>query len=96
MMPGVLRKLPAPFHTGTTQDGDTFTLLIPGVTTGTGSGGTYANLQWDRGGQWQTNGSQENSREILYDGISRRRDSQPRTLLGWIAGRPTPSRSSRC
>lgn len=49
---------------------DTFTLLIPGVTTGGGSGGTYAHLQWDRGGQWQTNGSQENSREILYDGIS--------------------------
>lgn len=49
---------------------DTFTLLIPGVTTGAGSGGNLANLQWDRGGQWQTNGSQENSREILYDGIS--------------------------
>lgn len=49
---------------------DTFTLLVPGVTTGAGSGGTYANLQWDRGGQWQVNGSQENSREILYDGIS--------------------------
>ncbi|MGH9629904.1 MAG: carboxypeptidase regulatory-like domain-containing protein, partial [Bryobacteraceae bacterium] len=49
---------------------DTFTLLIPGVTTGAGSGGSYANLQWDRGGQWQTNGSQENSREVLYDGIS--------------------------
>jgi len=49
---------------------DTFTLLIPGVTTGGGSGGSYANQQWDRGGQWQVNGSQENSREILYDGVS--------------------------
>lgn len=49
---------------------DTFTLLIPGVTTGGGSGGTNANLQWHSGGQWQTNGSQENTREILYDGIS--------------------------
>jgi hypothetical protein len=49
---------------------DTFTLLAPGVTTGGGSGGSYANQQWDRGGQWQVNGSQENSREILYDGVS--------------------------
>ncbi len=49
---------------------DTFTLLIPGVTTGGGSGGSYANQQWDRGGQWQVNGSQENSREILVDGVS--------------------------
>lgn len=49
---------------------DTFTLLVPGVNSGGGSGGNYANLQWDRGGQWTTNGSQENSREILIDGIS--------------------------
>jgi carboxypeptidase family protein/TonB-dependent receptor-like protein len=49
---------------------DTFTLLIPGVNTGTGGGGGSAFLAWNMGGQWTVNGSQRDSKEVLYDGIS--------------------------
>jgi hypothetical protein len=49
---------------------DTFTLLVPGVNTGTGGGGGSAFLAWNMGGQWTSNGSQRDSKEVLYDGIS--------------------------
>lgn len=45
---------------------DTFTLLIPGVNPG--RAGTV--LAWNIGGQWTVNGSQEDSKEILFDGVS--------------------------
>jgi Carboxypeptidase regulatory-like domain len=49
---------------------DTFTLLAPGVNSGTGGGGGTPFLAWNMGGQWTTNGSQRNSKEVLYDGVS--------------------------
>lgn len=49
---------------------DTFMLLVPGVSTGGGAGGNNAALNWNMGGQWTVNGSQEDSKEILYEGLS--------------------------